>query len=254
MIKKIFVISYLLVLPFACFGGLINNDDVKVKGARPSENYTTLEFNPGQDVIDDSNGVSSTFLTTKFYYGFKESQHDFGIEVPLLRNEGNNEGVNGLGDILFATNYSGNITKQLLYGLQLELTTPTATRTDLGCGRFQISPAAFLEYSFSSGFFIAGGAKYYHTFGGDSDRATVNKLRLRSNFGYISKTDWWIIVDPKYYFNLENGKKEIYLEFEGGFMFRGNVAFYLKPGFHVAGALKSKEWNIQLGVKFFDLI
>lgn len=254
MIKKSTVLFLILFLPFVCFAGIISNDDIKVKGAKPSDNYTTLEFNPGQDVINDTLGLSSTFLTTKFYYSFKERTHDFGIEIPLLRNEGNNQGTNGLGDILLATNYSGNITKQLLYGLQLELTTPTATKTDLGCGRFQISPAAFLEYSFLNGFFIASGFKYYHSFWGNSDRTTINKMRLRTNFGYISPTDWWLIVDPKYYFNLENGKKEIYLEFEGGFMFRGNVAFYLKPGFHAAGSWHSKDWNIQLGVKFFDLI
>lgn len=254
MIKKIFLISYLLTLPFACFAGIISNDDVKVKGAKPSENYTTLEFNPGQDVIDDSQGVSSTFLTTKFYYGFNDRKQDIGIEIPILRNDGNNTGINGLGDILIGTNYSGSITKELLYGFQLELTAPTASKTDLGSGRFIISPAAFLEYSFDSGFFIAGGAKYYHSFWGNTDRDTVNKLRLRTNFGYISPTDWWLIVDPKYYFDLERGGKEIYLEFEGGFMFRGNVAFYLKPGFHVAGNLESKEWNVQLGIKFFDLI
>ena len=160
MIKKIFTVFCLLFLQFTCFGGIISNEDIKVKGARPSENYTTLEFNPGQDVIDDSNGISSTFLTTKFYYGFKESKHDFGIEIPLLRNEGNNKGLNGLGDILFATNYSGEITKRLLYGLQLELQTPTATKTELGCGQFEISPAAFLEYAFPDGFFIAGGFEY----------------------------------------------------------------------------------------------
>ena len=254
MIKKIFAVFCLLTLPFICFGGLISNDEVKVKGAKPSDTYTTLEFNPGQDVIDDSNGVSSTFLTTKFYYGFGERKYDVGIEIPMLRNEGNNKGLNGLGDILIGTNYSGNITKELLYGLQLELNTPTATKTELGSGRFIISPAAFLEYSFDSGFFVAGGAKYYHTFWGNGERDTVNKLRLRTNFGYVSPTDWWLIADPKYYFDLEQGGKEIYLEFEGGFMFRGNVAFYLKPGFHLAGSMESKEWNIQLGVKFFDLI
>lgn len=252
--KKLSAVFLILFSPFICFAALIGNEEIQIKGAKPSDIYTTLEFNPGQDVIDDSKGISSTFLTTKFYYGFNNKKNDIGIEIPVLRNEGNNDGLNGLGDILLATNYSGNITKNLLYGLQLELNVPTATKDELGLGRFQISPAAFLEYSFSSGFFVAGGAKYYHTFWGNSDRATVNQLRLRSNFGYISKTDWWIIVDPKYYFDLENGKKEIYLEFEGGFMFRGNVAFYLKPGFHAAGGWHSKDWNMQIGVKFFNLI
>ncbi len=252
--KKLSTIFIILLLPLFCFAGLISNDEIQIKGAKPSDNYTVLEFNPGQDVIKDSKGISSTFLTTKFYYGFNDKKNDIGIEIPLLRNEGNNDGLNGLGDILLATNYTGNITKHLLYGLQMELNTPTATKDELGLGRFQISPAAFLEYSFSSGFFIAGGAKYYHTFWGDSDRETTNMLRLRTNFGYISPTDWWLIVDPKYYFNLKNGRKEIYLEFEAGFMFRGNVAFYLKPGFHAAGALHSKDWNMQIGVKFFNLI
>ena len=252
--KKLLAIFILLFLPFICFAGLISNEDIQIKGAKPSDNYTVLEFNPGQNVIDDSKGISSTFLTTKFYYGFNDKKQDIGIEIPFLRNEGNNQGLNGLGDILFATNYTGTISKTFLYGLQLELTTPTASKTELGSGRFVISPAAFLEYSCLNGFFIAGGVKYYHTFLGDSDRETTNKLRLRSNFGYISPTDWWLIVDPKYYFDFETGKEEIYLEFEGGFMFRGNVAFYLKPGFHTAGALHSKDWNIQIGVKFFNLI
>lgn len=251
--KKLFVL-FILSFPLICYAGLISNEDVKIKGAKPSDNYTTLEFNPGQDVIDDSRGISSTFLTTKFYYGFNDRKQDIGIEIPILRSEGKRQGLNGFGDILIGTNYTGNITKELLYGLQLELTTPTASKTELGFGRFVISPAAFLEYSFDSGWFIAGGAKYYHTFWGDTDRDVMNLMRLRTNFGYISPTDWWLIVDPKYYFDLESGQKEIYLEFEGGFMFRGNVAFYLKPGFHVAGNLENKEWNVQLGVKFFDLL
>ena len=253
MIKKIFAVSYLLVLPLFCFSGIISDEEVKVKGAKPSEKYTTLEFNPGQDVIDDSNGISSSFLTTKFYYGF-DNQTDIGIEIPLLRNEGNNQGLNGLGDILLATNYSGNLTDEVMYGLQFEVNLPTATKTELGTERFVLSPAAFLEYSFDSGFFIAGGAKYYHTFLGNANRDRIDKLRFRTNFGYISPTDWWIIVDPKYYFDFNNSGKEIYLEFEGGFMFRGDVAFYLKPGFHLAGSTHSKEWNVQLGVKFFDLL
>ncbi|MBO7605636.1 MAG: hypothetical protein J6S61_04135 [Elusimicrobiaceae bacterium] len=252
--KKLAILLAFLLLPFLCFASIISNEEIQIKGAKPSDNYTTLEFNPGQDVINDSKGISSTFLTTKFYYGFNDKKNDLGIEIPILRNEGNNEGLNGLGDVLLATNYTGEISKQLLYGLQLELKTPTASKNQLGCGRFEISPAAFLEYAFPDGFFIASGLKYYHSFWGNPDRTTVNQLRLRTNFGYISPTDWWIIIDPKYYFNLENGKKEIYLEFEGGFMFRGNVAFYFKPGFHAAGSLHSKDWNMQIGVKFFNLI
>ncbi len=252
--KKFLLSFFVLFVPFICFAGIISDEDVQIRGAKPSDKYTILEFNPGQDVIDDSNGISSTFLTTKFYYGFNDRKQDIGIEIPILRAEDNTQGLNGLGDILIGTNYTGNITKELLYGLQLELTTPTASKTELGFGRFVISPAAFLEYSFPSGFFIAAGAKYYHTFWGDSARDSLNMMRLRTNFGYISPTDWWLIIDPKYYFDLQSGQKEIYLEFEGGFMFRGNVAFYLKPGFHVAGSLENKEWNVQLGVKFFDLL
>lgn len=252
--NKLIAVFILLFLSFTCFAGNLINEDIEVKGAKPTDRLTTLEFNPGIDVIDDAKGLSINFLTTKFYYNLEDLKYNVGIEIPLMRRDGNNQGLNGLGDILLATNYTGNITKHLLYGLQMELNTPTATKDELGLGRFQISPAAFLEYSFSNGFFIAGGVKYYHTFWGDSDRETINQLRLRTNFGYISPTDWWLIVDPKYYFNLENGRKEIYLEFETGFMFRGNVGFYLKPGFHVAGALHSKDWNMQIGVKFFNLI
>ena len=255
MIKKFTTILFILFLPFICFAGELINKDIEVKGAKPTDKLTTLEFNPGIDVIDDAKGLSTNFLTTKFYYSLEELKYNFGMEIPLLRHDGNNQGLNGLGDILLASNYSGNITKQLLYGLQLELKTPTASKSELGIGRFEISPAAFLEYSFLDGFFVAGGLKYYHSFWGNSSRESINKMRLRTNFGYVSPTDWWVIVDPQYYIDFENHRREeLYLEFEAGFMFRGNVAFYLKPGFHAAGAWESREWSAQLGVKFFDLI
>lgn len=253
--KKLAVLFVLLFLPFICFAGELINENIEVKGAKPTDRLTTLEFNPGIDVIDDAKGLSTNFLTTKFYYNLQDPKYNVGIEVPLMRRDGNNQGLNGLGDILLATNYTGEIRKQFLYGLQLELKTPTASKTELGCGRFEISPAAFLEYSFLDGFFIAGGIKYYHSFWGNSDRAIINKMRIRTNFGYISPTDWWLIVDPKLYMDFENhARKELYLEFEAGFMFRGNVAFYLKPGFHAAGSWHSQDWNMQLGIKFFDLI
>ncbi|MBQ2312834.1 MAG: hypothetical protein II183_01580 [Elusimicrobiaceae bacterium] len=252
--NKLIAVFFLLFLSFTCFAGNLINEDIEVKGAKPTDRLTTLEFNPGIDVIDDAKGLSINFLTTKFYYNLEDLKYNVGIEIPLMRRDGNNQGLNGLGDILLATNYTGIISKQFLYGLGLELKTPTASKSELGIGRFEISPAAFLEYSFLNGFFIAGGLKYYHSFWGNSNKADINKMRIRTNFGYISHTDWWIIIDPQYYFDFENGKKEIYLEFEGGFMFRGNVAFYLKPGFHVAGALHSKDWNMQIGVKFFNLI
>ena len=252
--KKLLAVFCLFCLPFICFAGELINEEIEVKGAKPTDRLTTLEFNPGIDVIDDAKGLSTNFLTTKFYYNFHDSKYNIGIEVPLMRRDGNNQGLNGLGDILLATNYTGTISQQLLYGLQLELKTPTASKSELGIGRFEISPAAFLEYSFLNGFFIAGGLKYYQSFWGNSDRADISKLRIRTNFGYISPTDWWLIVDPKLHLDFENSRQEIYLEFEGGFMFRGNVAFYLKPGFHAAGGWHSQDWNIQLGVKFFDLI
>lgn len=255
MIKKIPAILILLILPFFCFAGALIDKDLQVKDAKPSESFTILEFNPGTNIINDSKGLSTNFLTTKFYYSLKNIKYDFGIEVPLLRQEGNNQGINGLGDILIATNYSGDITKNLVYGLQLELGTPTATKEELGNGRFEIRPAVFLEYSFLGGFFIAGGLKYYHTFWGDSARDTINKLRIRTNFGYVSSDNLWLIVDPQYYIDFENNsRKELYLEFEGGFMFHENVAFYLKPGFHAAGEWHTQDWSVQLGIKFFDLI
>ena len=252
--KNLLLFFVLLFLSFSCFAGNLINEDIEVKGAKPTDRLTTLEFNPGIDVIDDAKGLSTNFLTTKFYYNLQDLKYNIGIEIPLMRRDGNNQGLNGLGDILLATNYTGTISKQLLYGLQLELRTPTASKSELGIGRFEISPAAFLEYSFLDGFFIAGGLKYYHSFWGNSDRADINKMRIRTNFGYISPTDWWIIIDPKLYLDFEHSRQELYLEFEGGFMFRGNVAFYFRPGFHAAGAWHSQDWNMQLGVKFFNLI
>jgi len=255
MIKKILVILILLSFPLFCCAGKLRDKDIKVRDAKPSESFTILEFNPGVNIINDSKGLSSNFLTTKFYYSLRDIKYNFGIEVPLLRQEANHQGLNGLGDILLATNYSGNITNNFLYGLQLELGTPTATKPELGYGRFEIRPAAFLEYSFLGGFFIAGGLKYYHTFWGNSARDTINKLRIRTNFGYISPNNLWLIIDPQYYIDFENQQREeLYLEIEGGFMFHENVAFYLKPGFHAAGGWHTQDWSVQLGIKFFDLI
>ena len=234
---------------------VIVEEEIEVRGVKPADNVTTLEFNPGVEVIDDNDGISSSYFKAKLNYSFNK-KYSVGVVLPIKRFQGNGIGRNGLGDASVDFSYVDQIKDNTPwnFGVGVDMGLPTATKTELGLGHFEVHPHVFVEYDLPAGFYLAGGARYYRSFLGNSNRPDTEMFRFRGNFGYVATDDiFWAIFDPHFYIDLENRNKEFYIELEAGFMFRKNVAIYAKPGFHVSGGRRSNDWALQIGITLLDL-
>ena len=247
---------YLLVLCCVCafpgWGQLQRKYDY---GVMPTENITSLEINPVLTVLDDRVGVSSNQLIVKSYHVLN-SAWNWGVEVPLTRYESPEKSENGLGDTTLAVSWMHpeSLNGGLGYGTRMELFVPTATDKRLGSGQLQVSPSAFVLWSFPCGIYTALGYKHYWSVVGDHSRADINLGRVRLNVSYLSDTKWWIQSNLYYYQDFENsGKMEVVPELEIGTLITVGTAFYANVGTHAAGNAHSKDWSVSIGFRVLYL-
>lgn len=223
-----------------------------IPGVAPSRNVTSLELSPSTSIIDNSGGVSSSALTTKMYYAFTPD-YNIGIEVPLSRYEAPEDSVNGLGDILLAAEAIHSV-HYIDWGVKLESTLPTATDDRLGTGKWVIMPSVFALVPVNENFFVSFGYKQYFSVAGEGHRPDVNYARFRALISYMADAQWWVTFDPQYYMNYEDsGQAEMVWESEIGVMVNPGTAMYIKPGAHLGGNWKTREWTLSMGFKILYL-
>ena len=223
-----------------------------IPGVAPSRNVTSLEFSPSTSIVDNSGAVSSSALTSKMYYAFTPD-YNIGIEVPLARYEAPNQSVNGLGDILLAAEAVHSV-HYIDWGVKLESTLPTATDDALGTGKWVLMPSVFALVPINENFFVSFGYKQYASIAGDGGRDSVNYARFRALISYMADAQWWVTFDPQYYMNYEkSGQAELVWESEIGVMVNPGTAMYIKPGAHLGGNWKTREWTLSMGFKILYL-
>ncbi len=222
-------------------------------GVKPTENITTLEINPSLTVIDDKGGVSVNSVTLKTYRVIN-SNFNWGAELPLSRFETPNESVNGLGDLsLSATGlYQANQTVGL--GFKMEMLLPTATKDELGFGKWVASPTAFAVITFPNQFYMHWEYKHYVSVAGDGSRANVNYARPRLTLGYTSPSQWYALTNLYYYIDFENhNRSEFAPEVELGTLVNEGTAFYVNVSTHAGGNWDQKDWGVSIGFKLLYL-
>ena len=224
-------------------------------GVEPTENITSLEFNPTFTAIDDSKSISSSGITAKMYKVI-DPNWNWGVEVPLSRFESPEKSVSGLGDITLAVNWMRpeSIQGGFGYGAHMEMIVPTATDKRLGAGQVQVGPAAFALYSWDNGIFTAVGYKHMLSLLGDHARDDINMGRFRYNLSYLSENKWWLQGNLYYYHDFENsGKMEVVPEFEIGTLVNDGTAIYANASTHAAGNAHSKDWSFGVGFRILYL-
>lgn len=218
----------------------------------PTHNVTSLEINPAFNVLDDTGDVSFNAVTLKAYYA-RTPNCNFGIEVPFVRFETPGDSENGLGDIFLSatgTREYGNVS----FGLRMEGYIPTATDDALGLNKWQLLPSAFVVYALPHHFFVAAGYRHYVSVAGQSNRPDINWGRIRMNLGYLSSSTWWVVADPQFYIDYDNDNQhEMILEVELGVMINPGTSLYIKPGGHLGGNWRTKDWGLSIGFKILYL-
>ena len=250
MLKKyvsLFVIS-LFALPAA------QAQIQQIRDVLPNDRVTSLELSPSMDVIDNSGSVSLSKMTMKGYYRFAPDL-TAGIELPLARFESPAESKNGLGDITLSLSMGRYNEGQVWsYGAVLESILPTATSDDLGTGKVQLNPSVYGVFMPTPNWFFALGYKQHWSIAGDGGRDNINNGRIRGAIAYLSDTNWWVILDPRYYIDFDNkGQAKFQPEAEIGTMINEGTAVYLRAGSKLSGNMAGPDWTVSAGFKVLYL-
>ncbi len=245
-------ISLLFVVGLCAVPSFAQIQKFCIPGLAPSRNVTSLEFSPAITVVDDDGGVSVNTMTTKMYYAFTPD-YNIGIEVPLSRFESPEKSVNGLGDILLSAEAIHSV-HYVDWGVKLDTYLPTATDDLLGGSKWIVSPAVFALVPVSTNFFVAAGYKQYFSVAGQGNKEDSNYARWRLLLTYMADAQWWVTFDPQYYVDYKHsGQAELIWESEIGVMVNPGTALYIKPGAHLGGNWKSRDWTFSMGFKILYL-
>lgn len=250
MYKK-YVLSWVVYL---CCAPLLQAQIQQIRDVLPNDKVTSMEFVPSLDVLDNSGSVSLAKMTWKGY--FKLAPYlTSGIEVPLARFESPTKSKNGLGDIITSLSLGRyNEGETWSYGMVLENIFPTATSDELGAGKVQLSPSVYGVYMPTQNWFFALGYKQYWSLSGDKDREDINYGRIRGAIAYLSDTNWWMILDPRYYVDYHvSGHDKFQPEAEIGTMINQGTAVYLRGGGKVSGNMPGPSWMVSAGFKVLYL-
>lgn len=245
----------MLFVMFALCGGPFAYAQIQqIRDVLPNDRVTSLEFNPSLDVLDNSASTSLSKMTMKGYYKFAPNL-TAGIELPLARFESPHKSKNGLGDITLSLSMGRYNEGQVWsYGAVLESIVPTATSDELGSGKIQINPSIYGVYMPTPNWFFALGYKQHWSVAGDGGRDNINNARLRGAIAYLSDTNWWAFLDPRYYIDYDNpGHAKFQPEAEIGTMINAGTAVYLRAGGKMGGNMAGPDWLVSAGFKVLYL-
>lgn len=224
-----------------------------IRDVVPTENVTSLEFNPSLDVLENSGGTSISKMAFKAGFAFDE-HFNVGMEVPLARFESPEKSKNGLGDVSFSLTATQYVYGPWSFGTTFEFILPTATEDLLGTGKLQFSPAIYAVYMPENNFFFSAGYKQYWSTIGADNRPDINKGRFRVVLGYLSDSKWWAMVDPRYVIDYEHSARAHFApEFEIGTMINPGASVYLRGGGKMGGDLPGSDWTVSVGFKVLHL-
>lgn len=247
--------KYILLL-FVCMGGvsLVQAQIQQIRDVRPNDTVTSLEFTPSMDVLDDSRSTSLSKMTAKGYYHFAPNL-TAGLELPFARFESPVKNKNGLGDITVSLSMGQyNLGQKWAFGAGIENIIPTATADELGSGKFQLNPSIYGVYSPNRNWFLALGYKQYWSIMGNGNRDDINQARIRGVLAYLSDTNWWVLLDPRYYIDYNNtGVAKFQPEIEVGTMINVGTALYLRSGGKMGGNMPGEDWTISMGFRVLYL-
>lgn len=222
-------------------------------GVKPTENITTLEVNPSLTVIDDKEGISSSSVTVKTYRVINEN-FNWGAELPFSRFETPGHAVNGIGDLSLSATGLYQPSSALGVGFKMETFLPTATKDELGSGKWVLSPTAFAVFTFENQAYILAEYKHYASVAGDGGRSHVNYARPRITLGYTSASQWYALTNLYYYVDFANHmRNEFAPELELGTLVNEGTAFYLNVSTHAGGNWDQKDWGVSIGFKLLYL-
>jgi hypothetical protein len=121
--------------------------------------------------------------------GFIEGTPDVPQGQPSADRE------SGLGDINYSIFFSPNKTKPFIWGVGPSITLPTASKDQLGSGKWSAGPTGVVLVQPGWGTYGVL-VRQLWSFAGDDDRASVNQMLIEPFVNYNLDKGWYLIADP----------------------------------------------------------
>lgn len=213
-------------------------------GVNPKDNLTKGEFFLKTDRIDG--GASLDAMVLKYDRAFGANLGG-NIEVPWLRVRSPGMSTVGLGDIAMRVRHVATDGSWSVIAAA-EMVMPTASKDELGSGKWQLNPAIGVVYALTPTSFVYLGYRHVFSVAGDSDRADISDMQPRALIARVWPQGYWSLADLKFTKSLKGSKPEqLDLEFEGGAMVAPGVGAWVRLG--TSARDSARNMGVLVGVR-----
>lgn len=196
-------------------------------------------------------GRKSYYNATLFRAEFPTSNRRASIrnEIPMIYIDNPQNQVFGLGDVQTRLNYLPILKDLFAMQLRLDLYWPTATHEALGTGKLVAAPQVIVGYTLPGNTIIAPAYQHSFSYAGNPNRPSIHKGDIDLYIVKRSKnTKSWIIVDPDFMIDYQNGTTAATIEIETGRVFWKGVSLYVRPGLGIGDA-RPYNFQIETGIR-----
>jgi hypothetical protein len=213
-------------------------------GVNPKDNITKVEVFAKSDRLDG--GASLHAVAVKYDHAFDTST-GANVEVPLIRVDVPGADVSGLGDVALRARHVRTSGPWSVI-VAAEAVLPTASKDELGRGKWQLNPVAGVVYALTPTSFAFVGYKHFFSVAGDGDRPGISDMQPRALLARVWEQGYWALADLKYTRALKGDQSEaLDLEVEGGAMLAPDLGAWMRVG--TSGMDSPRRWGVLFGLR-----
>jgi hypothetical protein len=246
MLKHFFVFCCAIVIDPALFAQPFND------GTNPTSPISRIDirnsfFMDWQEFKNDR--YYNVFLVGS---GLTLNDQNFNlrIDIPAVLTNVTFRTTGGLGDIFTQFEYIFGKNNNLAFITGVTFLFPTATKDEIGLGKYIFAPLIGGTYIKQWGFWGILIRDYY-SIAGSKDRMKVHELSLQPLVKLNLGKGWYTIFKPDVRINWISKRVFIPYTQEFGWMINKNWVASLTGGFHISNADKRYDWIAELRISYF---
>lgn len=245
MLKHFYAVLYLIVVCSFAFSQPVND------GTNPTQPLSRF------DVINSFFMDWQEFENDRYYNIFRitgglslEKQGiNLRLEIPAAFTNVTFNTTGGVGDISTKFEYIFGNNSKIAFITGIIFIFPTATKKEIGFGKYIIAPILGGTFSTNWGFWGLL-IRDYFSFAGDKERIKIHELSLQPLIKIFLGEGWYTIFKPDIRINWISKRAFIPYTQEFGWALNKNWVASLTGGFHISNADKRYDWIAELRVSY----
>jgi hypothetical protein len=193
-----------------------------------------------------------------FIFEFQQpfGHNSFKVKAPVSSVDVLGDSSYGLGDVSAKLTHVFGVTKTHGMVVNFELVADTASRDELGGGKWVAKPGFIYAFFLQGGHIFAPAIVQSISFAGSSNRADINQTVI--DFYFVPKfkdSSFYMTLDPALTHDWENDKTflttALTMGYKLGPMLGGNGQVFVKPSVGL-GAERASDWGLQIGFQLLN--